>query len=237
MRTLVVGGSSGLGLAIGTQLSELNHELIMMGRRPLDQLHSIPRNAQYRCADASDPLSITSAFDELAPNNLFLVAAAGLYLPADLSVAYEDLQSLFNIDAVAPIAWLLQAAHKLPPGGRIGWISSLSSRLPAGRWAVYAACKTAVEHFIWSTAPLMKERKLTVTICYPGQLQTTFHAAARAPRPTRAVDPRLVAPELVSAVLAGAPRYVAPMDRDLLTRLDAMTMATLAATDPSEILK
>jgi short-subunit dehydrogenase len=113
---------------------------------------------------------------------------------------------------VASICWLSAALKLLPPGSAIGWLASLTARVPSMEWAAYAASKAGVEHYIRCIRQEAQGRGLSVTVCFPGCVGTGFQSRSGAPDPLSALLPEEVAPLIYDAVAAGLEVWAAAMD-------------------------
>lgn len=215
---LVVGGSSGLGLAIAEHLAARRRAVTVWSRTPppgtfRDRVH------WTRVDISGGDLPVATLPRDLRA--VYHCAAQGHFLRDPAACSADQLRRMVETNLLGGISVLLQLLQILPPSGRFAQVSSLTARVPSPGWCVYGATKAAMEHLVHSVQPWAKQRGVTITLCYPGVLDTTFHAIAGASVPAGAVAPQIIAAPLVEAVELGLPSYVAPMDLDLIARLDA----------------
>lgn len=172
---LITGATDGLGLALARRLERSGWKLWLLGRRPLDSLQDpIFTRHSYLCWDLSQPppqggLPEFARLDLLVHN-----AAIGLY-GACSSHSPARQQELLRINLEAPI-WLTQLCLQalLRTRGKVAFITSIASQLPAPRIAAYAASKAALEGFARSLRSEMGHR-LQVQVIRPGPIRTAMH--------------------------------------------------------------
>jgi len=75
-KALVFGGTSGIGLAAVSQLTELGAEVIALGRDP-DKATALPAKATFRQCDVRDREALAALYKELAPFDILVSAATG----------------------------------------------------------------------------------------------------------------------------------------------------------------
>jgi len=207
-KVLIVGGSRGLGLALASHFCRRGHETVILSRRaPCAAI-----DAEIISDDAAHAGIAEQRLREIDPNLLIVNFALGIYRrPETLTDA--EIGRGIEINATGAIRWLSAAIRLLPPGARIGWISSLTALVPDEIWAIYAATKTAVNHFIECVRPQAAQRGIRLTVCYPGCLQTDFHRAAGAENaPPEAAAPDDIAGALGAAIEDGLEFWAAEMD-------------------------
>ncbi len=114
---------------------------------------------------------------------------------------------LLAVNAETPIriATALVASGTLAPGGRLVFVSSLSHFTGYPGAASYAASKDALAVWARSIRPAAARRGLTVTVAFPGPLDTA-HATRHAPAGTdasRRMKPQTAASAILDAAFAG----------------------------------
>lgn len=215
---LVVGGSRGLGAAIVRHHLGCGERVVVWSRSEPAGLGETERLAWKRVQIGAETLPV-----QALPADVRLVyncAAEGIYAEEPAGYSLRDLQKVVTTNLIGGADVLLRLLDVLPPGSRFAHVSSLTARVPSQGWSIYGATKAGLEHLIESVRPIAAQRAVSITVCYPGVLATTFHANARTALPDVAVNPELIVVELARCVRLGQPRYVAPMDEDVLAILD-----------------
>jgi NAD(P)-dependent dehydrogenase (short-subunit alcohol dehydrogenase family) len=211
MRTaLVVGGSRGLGWCLVKQLREQGMFVHVWSRRPPPSLSGV----QWARVDLSRPRNAPEVPEGV--DTVFHVAASGRFLRGLEDFDLIEFQRVVSVNLLSATMILVRSLQALPAGGRYCYVSSLSALLPSGGWCLYGATKAGADHIVRSMRAPAAGRGISVTIGYPGVLETGFHEAAEAPPPSNATLPDEVAAELIRSVVRRAPLYVASMDRHLV---------------------
>ena len=138
-RVVVVGGTSGMGLATVRAAARLGADVIAAGRRPVAQRQTTAGVRQVE-TDVSDEASVRELFDGVGQADHLLVTAspgtAGAFLDQDLSAARSFMDGKFFG------SWMCAryAAPRLSPGGSITFVTGGAVlRPPAGGSMITAA--------------------------------------------------------------------------------------------------
>ena len=196
---LVTGVSSGIGAAIAARLLAEGWQVTGLSR-------SAPGLAQpaftHRPADLSDPASLDSAMEGLAPDAL--VHAAGLLRTNSLgALDPADGEAMWRLHVAAAERLANLALPRMPEGGRIVLIGSRTATGAPNR-SQYAATKAAMLALARSWAAELAPRGITVNVVAPAATETPMlRDPARAGVPPR-VPPigRFIRPEEVAALTA-----------------------------------
>jgi NAD(P)-dependent dehydrogenase (short-subunit alcohol dehydrogenase family) len=145
-RVLVVGGSSGIGLAVAEAAAAAGAQVAIASRssdRIEAALGRIGRRAVGRTLDTTDDAAVEAFFADTAPFDHVVISAAetkgGPIKELPLADAYAGMNSKFWG------AYRVARAASIVPGGSLTFVSGAwSRRAPAGR-AVNAAINAAVE--------------------------------------------------------------------------------------------
>jgi len=191
---IVTGASGGIGLALGRELAEGGHDLVLVSRsvEKLDQVArelSTQFHVDVECCphDLSDPGSIDTLWREVSthtPDLDVLVNNAGCGLHGAFSgqdvTAIERLITL-NVTAVTMLT-RLALPHMLAQGrGRILNVASVAAYQPGGpHEAVYYATKAFVLSFTKALSSELQGTGVTATALCPGPTKTSFDASAGA---------------------------------------------------------
>lgn len=209
-KVLIVGGSRGLGFALARNFCGDGCETVVLSRTAP---HSTDIEFETILADAVENGAAERYLREVKPNLVVISFAEGIYKQPEALVDTE-VERIIETNAKGAISWITAAIRLLPAKSKIGWVSSLTALIPDENWAIYAATKAAVNHFIECVRPAALRRGISITVCYPGCLQTDFHLAAGASAtPAGAVSPDSIANEMREAIEAGREFWAAEMDR------------------------
>lgn len=164
-RVVVVGGTSGMGLATVRAARAQGAEVVAAGRRPLAQRDRIA-GVQQSEVDVTDEDSVRALFDEVAElDHLFVSAAPGFpgaFLEQDLAAARSFMDGKFFG------SWMCAryAAPRMRAGGSITFVTGGAVVRPPGNAAMITAAFAAVEAF--SRALALELGPLRVNTIRPG---------------------------------------------------------------------
>jgi len=174
---MVVGGNSGMGLALCAALLSGGAEVLMVGRSRDKLEHAAaslrPLGAPLlHCADVTDEAAVRELF-EAAGTLDHLVCTA-----ADIRGAYTLLPELemsaldraIRSKVVAPILLAKHAAPRMSPGGSITLTSGIAAYRPRPRGVAVAAINAALEGAVRALA--VELAPLRVNAVSPGWVRT-----------------------------------------------------------------
>lgn len=156
---LVVGGSSGMGLALTERLLDKGAAVTIVGRSPerLVQAREKLGNApglQTEAADATNEADVERLFASVGAVHHIVSTAAdvgGVYvhLPEmNISTARRVIDS----KVVAPLLLAKHGAPRLEAGGSITFTSGIAAYRPAPKGSVVAAINGAIESLVYALA-------------------------------------------------------------------------------------
>lgn len=134
-RVLVTGGGTGIGRAIAERLRDEGHEVIAVGRRPIE-LEGI-ETLQW---DVTKP----GLIDEVGPVDHLVNNAGKGHIAAVEDWSDEDLRSLLEVHCVAPARLARRWASSSPTGGCVVNIASTLALRSARGLGLYAAAKAGL---------------------------------------------------------------------------------------------
>jgi NAD(P)-dependent dehydrogenase (short-subunit alcohol dehydrogenase family) len=182
---IVTGASRGLGLALSRTLARRGFKLVVDARGG-DELQSAARELGQLTEVTAIPGDVSDGWHREA-----LVAAAGA--PFDLLVnnasvlgpspqpaladyPLRELERVYRVNVLAPLALTQLALPGLRPGGAIVNITSDAAIQPYEGWGGYGSSKAALEQL---SAILAAERpELRVYAVDPGDMRTRMHQEA-----------------------------------------------------------
>jgi len=196
MRSLIVGGTSGLGLEIAKLLLSLGDEVIITGRKNPGikglQFQKFNLDLGPELASAVD--TFVSALPKI--DRLFYVA--GFYQEGNITELEDQaIKNMLDVGLNAPIWFvreLLQNQHEIP---QFVAVTSSASHTPREREIVYSAAKSGLGQFANSLS--LDPRVKKVLVAAPGGIRTPFWQATEHNTSTFN-DPVWVARQIVDAL-------------------------------------
>jgi NAD(P)-dependent dehydrogenase (short-subunit alcohol dehydrogenase family) len=182
---IVTGASRGLGLALARALAERHWALVIDARgaaeleraaRELGALTEVVAIAGDVADDWHRGLLVDAAGDqvELLVNNASLLGPSPQ--PALARYPLAELERVYRVNALAPLALTQLVLPRMPDGGCIVNISSDAARESYEGWGGYGSSKAALEQL---TAILGAEHpELRVYAVDPGDMRTQMHQQA-----------------------------------------------------------
>jgi hypothetical protein len=206
---LITGATDGIGLALARHYQAQGAQLVLVGRRPLDNLESrLFTDDNYVQVDLAQPACATIIAQWLQQHKRqkldILIQNAGLgYVGRLNEQSPAQLRQLMAVNLAAPIA----LTHALLPRvaaaqGKIAFISSVVSALPGPHYAVYTASKAGLDGFVRNLQVELRAQKSPVAalLIHPGATRTGMHAKSGATINSE----RFPSAESVAAAIASA---------------------------------
>jgi short-subunit dehydrogenase len=176
LHALVVGGSSGIGMAIGEALRERRYAVSNLSRRP----------APHGAADASYPCDVTSAGEvttavgaalaERGPCDVLVYAAGVATMGRTTAIPEDEARRCFEVnlwgfDRVVRSALPSMTARR---SGAVLLVSSLVALRAVPFEAYYAASKAAAARYLGCLAHEVRRSGVRVHALHLGLVQTGF---------------------------------------------------------------
>ena len=187
---VVTGASSGIGLECAKIISEKKlfciDKIYLLARRKelLENLAScLNIDSEIVVCDVSkddDIERFSQILQNEEPQIMLLVNSAGFGKNGDFSdISQKDNLSMIDVNCRG-LAAATQICLKFMTGGsKILNISSVAGFAPLARFSVYGASKAFVTSFSVALSVELEKKKISVTICAPGSVDTDFHKIAR----------------------------------------------------------
>lgn len=178
---LVLGGSRGIGAAIVRRFASDGASVVFSYAGSRDAALQLAQETGSTAvlADSADRDAIIKVVSESGPLDI-LVINAGIILFGDArELDSDEVDRLFRINIHAPYHAAVEAARKMPPGGRIIVIGSVNGdRMPLPGLAAYAVSKSALQGLGRGLARDFGPLGITVNIVQPGPIDTDANPEA-----------------------------------------------------------
>ena len=186
-KVLVTGGGRSIGAAVARRLAADGADVaVTYVSRPdaaegvVREIEAMGRRAYALHADAADPQASARAVDEAAARlgGLdILVANAGIgeFGPVGEEGWLAQFQRVFAVNVTGVAAAADAAARRLPDGGRIVVIGSVSAERAFPGGSAYTASKAAVAGLVKGWARDLGPRRITVNTVQPGPVDTDLN--------------------------------------------------------------
>jgi NAD(P)-dependent dehydrogenase (short-subunit alcohol dehydrogenase family) len=180
-KVLIVGGGSGMGLALAKRCLHAHAEVVIVGRdgdrlaRACEGLQE-PVRLKAIATDISREDQVAKLFEQTGPLDHIVSTAAdiaGAYelLPSlDLKAAQRVVDSKFY----GPLLLAKYGSPKLSPAGSITFVSGVAAYRPAARGSVVAAVNAALEGLVRALA--IELAPIRVNAVSPGWIDTPIWA-------------------------------------------------------------
>ncbi len=179
----MTGGSSGIGVALATELARRGHSVILVARStgPMEELATTLRaefgvEAEVRGVDLSDHAARTVLCEELASREISIVCnnagTATFGRVIDLDFEYERAQLELNANAVHDLTLAVLPQMVKRGSGGILITGSAAGNMPIPNNATYAASKAFANTFSESLRGELKKTGVHVTLLAPGPVRT-----------------------------------------------------------------
>lgn len=212
---LITGATDGMGKALAQIYHQQGEQLILIGRRPLDQLDDPVFTSHTYCqADLSQPDCANKVTSFLTQHNIATIdlaiqnAGIGYYGPI-AEQSSDSIQNILTVNLIAPLQ-LSQALYpylKQAPG-KLVFIGSIAHALPAPDYAVYAASKAALNAFAQNLR-IEWQNDISVQSIHPGPTRTGMHEKIGMDQKqtdwTKFPAPEIVAQQIIRAIKSNHP--------------------------------
>ncbi len=198
---VVIGGSSGIGLAAVKALAAGGWRVFELSRREIELA-----GATHLHCDVSDEASVKAAFEQICkqaePDLILNCAGFGISGAVEFT-ELADAKRLFDVDFFGTVNVNRAAIPSLrKTGGRIINVSSVAAPVPIPFQTYYSAAKAAVSSYTMAAANELRPFGISVCAILPGDIRTGFTAAR---------EKQAIGDELYKGRIS---RSVARMERD-----------------------
>jgi len=184
--TLIIGASSGVGLALAKRCTDAGQRVLATGRRDYEAITDPPFSGDnYLDCDlaATDAaVAAVQAFLEqcgIKQIDLVLYAAGFAYYGEFAAQSSASIESMAAVHALTPIA-LTRALTPAYAVRQWVYISSIAAFAPAPQYAVYAASKALITSFA-KNLHIEEANRRRIQCVHLGPVRTDFHQRAGVP--------------------------------------------------------
>ena len=177
-KALVLGGSRGIGAAIVERLAEEGAEVTFTYSGSEEAAKNLAEKTDTSAlqVDSADREAVSSAIAGQGPLDILVVNAGVGVLGDSLALDPDDVDRMIDINIRGPYHAAVEAARKMPDGGRIVVIGSVNGdRIPFAGGAAYAMTKSAVQGMVRGLARDFGDRNITVNSVQPGPVNTDLN--------------------------------------------------------------
>jgi NAD(P)-dependent dehydrogenase (short-subunit alcohol dehydrogenase family) len=181
---IVTGASRGLGFALADALAERGWRLVIDARDGAALEHAAARlrdrtEVVALPGDVTDPWHRHALVDAAAPIHLLVNNASTLGpspLPPLSAYPLDQLEEVYRVNALAPLALAQLALPRLAEGGRIVNVTSDAAVEAYEGWGGYGSSKAALEQL--SAVLAAENPALKIYSVDPGDMNTRMHQEA-----------------------------------------------------------
>lgn len=196
MKTLIIGGTSGLGLSLARKLRDQDHEVIIVGRKDPDE-HGL----KFMQFDLEKGPVLAEAVDNFVaelPTIDALYYTAGFYQEGRVTeLSVSDIKRMLDVGVMGAIWFIRELLSKQGVLRKFVVITSTSQTIPRELEPVYCATKAALGQF--ANAISLDKRVGQTLVVGPGGMKTEFWRMTKRDK-SKDNDPDWVAGQILEAL-------------------------------------
>ncbi|OHT22289.1 SDR family oxidoreductase [Edaphosphingomonas haloaromaticamans] len=177
---LILGGSRGIGAAIVRRFAQAEARVIFTYAGSAEAAKRLAAETGARAvqADSADRDALTAAIAAQGPIDMLVINAGTLAIGDPLTLDADAIDRMIDINVRAPYHAAVEAARRMPDGGRIIVIGSTNGdRIPFAGGAAYAMTKSAMQGMVRGLARDFGARGITVNSIQPGPTDSDMNPA------------------------------------------------------------
>ncbi|MFC0409212.1 SDR family oxidoreductase [Roseomonas elaeocarpi] len=177
---LVLGGSRGIGAAIVRRFAGDGAKVTFTyaGSREAAERLAAETGANAVVTDSADRDAVIARVRDSGPLDVLVVNAGVAIVGDPLEQDPDAVDRLIRINVASPWHASVEAARRMPDGGRIIVIGSVNGdRIPFPGMSAYAMSKSALQGMARGLARDFGPRGITVNVVQPGPIDTDLNPA------------------------------------------------------------
>ena len=178
-RVVIVGGSSGIGLAVAEEAALQGAEVVILSsnaERVQEAIRSIGGKAQGRALDVSDEKAVESCFANLgAFDHLVFTAGDNLHLHQLADTDLKQARRAFELRYWSALAAVKYGSPRIRKGGSIVLTTGIAGQRPQSGWIIAASVCGTVEALTRALA--IELAPIRVNAVSPGIVRTNLWQA------------------------------------------------------------
>ncbi|MFC5411800.1 SDR family oxidoreductase [Larkinella bovis] len=175
-KVVILGGSSGIGLATAQAAAAEGAQVILVSKNParIDAaLRELPAGNTGLAVDLTDEAATRALFSQLGSfDHLVYTAGESLQLNRIAETVVDDARAFFNLRYWGAFTTVKYAAPHLNPGGSIVLTGGIASPRPGVGWSLGASICAAMEGF--TRAMAVELAPIRVNLVAPGVVRTNL---------------------------------------------------------------
>jgi NAD(P)-dependent dehydrogenase (short-subunit alcohol dehydrogenase family) len=175
-RVVIVGGSSGIGLAVAKEAASQGAEVVILSsnaERVKETIQSIGGEARGQAVDVSDEKAVESFFTNLgAFDHLVFTAGDSLQLHALADTDLKQARRAFELRYWSALATVKYGSPQIRKGGSIVLTTGVAGRRPRSGWVIAASVCGTIEALTRALA--IELAPLRVNAVSPGVVRTNL---------------------------------------------------------------
>lgn len=175
---LVLGGSRGIGAAIVRRFATDGAAVRFTYAGSADAARALASEtgSTAQVTDSADRDAVIATVRDAGPLDVLVINAGVAVFGNPLEQDADAIDRMFRINVQTPYHAAVEAARKMPDGGRIIVIGSVNGdRMPMEGGASYALSKSALQGMARGLARDFGARGITVNIVQPGPVDTDMN--------------------------------------------------------------
>ena len=177
---LVLGGSRGIGAAIVRRFAGEGAKVAFtyLGSAKAAEGLAAETGAAAIQADSADRAALVKTVADRGALDVIVISAGALVMGDPLTLDADAVDRLIDVNVRAPYHAAVEAARRMPEGGRIIVIGSTNAdRMPFPGGSAYALSKSAVQGMVRGLARDFGPRGITVNAIQPGPTDSDMNPA------------------------------------------------------------
>jgi cyclic-di-GMP-binding biofilm dispersal mediator protein len=179
-KVIIVGGSRGMGAEMVKRFAAMGAETIFTYAKSAEAAEALAAGNGARAVqvDSADRDALVQFIAGEGAIDV-LIISAGVFVGGDpLTLDTAEVDRMFDINFRSPYFAVIEAARKMPDGGRIILIGSAAAdRVGGADYAPYAMTKSSYKTLARYLAYAWGSREITVNVIQPGHTDTDMNPA------------------------------------------------------------